>query len=226
MHALDEILFKWNHLWVKLVQTDVINRQRLILFDVGCKKTRRLWGEGSRSVLLVSQSHKSLVAPPRGRAIWPRKTFMSVYVRWQRNKPVLLLISHYRGINRTRQENSGPVVSETILTLVWNRWCKLNDEIWIVGNSGSNKQQTVIKGACYSAMFFILLWKASPFSILFISFFCSVTFSIQNDFSHTIALTLLPMQSECVFVAMAWEVAGESQGTADARSSPRWLTSG
>jgi len=43
------------------------------------------------------------------------------------------------------------------------------------------------------------------------------------------ALTLavhyfLALQVECVFVAMAWESGGESQGTVDAKSPPRWLT--
>lgn len=37
-------------------------------------------------------------------------------------------------------------------------------------------------------------------------------------------LALLPEQAECVLVAVAWEAVGESQGTADARSPPRWLT--
>lgn len=42
-----------------------------------------------------------------------------------------------------------------------------------------------------------------------------------------LVLALLPVQAEqCVFVAVAWEAVGESQGTADARSPPRWLTGG
>lgn len=41
-----------------------------------------------------------------------------------------------------------------------------------------------------------------------------------------LVLALLPVQAECVFVAAAWEAAGESQGTADARPPPRWLTGG
>ncbi len=41
-----------------------------------------------------------------------------------------------------------------------------------------------------------------------------------------LVLALLPVQAECVFVSVAWEAVGESQGTADARSPPRWLTGG
>lgn len=38
-----------------------------------------------------------------------------------------------------------------------------------------------------------------------------------------LGLVLLPVQAECVLVAVAWVAVGESQGTADARSPPRWL---
>lgn len=119
--------------------------------------------------------HKVMsLGAPHGHAIWPRKTFMSVYVRWQCNKPVPLLISHYHEINRTRQQNSGPVVSKPILTLVWDRWCKLNGEIWIVGKLGSNKL-TVIRAACYSAIFFphIIVKSITLFNLFHLFLFSS-----------------------------------------------------
>lgn len=50
--------------------------------------------------------------------------------------PVPLLISHYRGINRTRQQNTGPVVSHThsdfgVRQMVQTKWQDLNS--WETG---------------------------------------------------------------------------------------------
>lgn len=64
-----------------------------------------------------------------------------------------------------------------------------------------------------------------PCLSLFLCFVAHTQFSSKYS-NFTLSLALVPVRAECVLVAMAWEVAGESQAAADARSPPRWLTGG